>query len=86
MSKLADAKKVVLESVFMRASEGVPENQIYCILYDFDKVHKIFEYGNDDITPASIIDGLIFRGFITKVCQTHLKECRLYPDEHFMPR
>jgi hypothetical protein len=83
-SKLAEAKKVALDSIFRKGTEGIFESQVYCILYDYDKEHKIFEYGMDEINPSFIIEELIFKGMITRVSQNNLNECRIYLNEHFL--
>lgn len=80
-SKLAEAKKVVLDTILQKASEGMLESQVYHLLYDYDKKYKIFEYGIDEINPSSIIEALIFKGFIIKVCQNYFEECKIYPNE-----
>jgi hypothetical protein len=81
-SKITNAKRAVLNFIFENSSDGVSESQVYSMLYEFDNKNEIFNYGNET-TPESLIEGLVFKGLIIKICQENLKECKFYPAKVF---
>ncbi len=84
ISKLVDAKRTVLSTVFENAETGISESQALSILYDYDDAHKIFEYGMNGITPETIIESLIAKGLIIRICQNGPKECKIYVDNNLI--
>ncbi len=61
MSKLYKCKKKVLDFIQAAGDTGATESQLVCVINEFNREECMFEYDINPLTPASIIEQLVFK-------------------------